>query len=235
VTTFIDGCLSRGTSAVAASLAALRKNDIVSVPFHDAPLRVARTGYTGEEGYELFGPASNLEALWNQLLAGGQAHGLKPCGLGARDTLRTEMGYPLYGHELDENTTPIEAGLGYFVALEKGDFIGREPLLRQKEQGASRKCVALVMTEPAPPPRPGYPIWPPTSGAEPIGKVVSGTQSPSLGKGIGLGYVPPVGARPGTPLAIEIRGKRYAGCIVAKPIYRRPSDGTAIPGGTKAV
>ncbi len=229
VTQFIDGCLAPGAQPDARSLARLRKNGIALVPFQDSEIRVARTGYTGEEGYELFGPATHLELLWNQLLAAGQAYGLKPCGLGARDTLRTEMGYPLYGHELDETTSPIEAGLGFFVALEKGEFVGRDHLLRQKQEGISKKCVALVMAEPSPPPRPGYPIWPSTSATEAMGKVVSGTQSPSLGKGIGLGYVPPAQSKPGTALAIEIRGKRYAAAVVAKPIYRRPADGTTPP------
>jgi aminomethyltransferase len=137
------------------------------------------------------------------------------------------MGYPLYGHELDETTSPIEAGLGYFVALDKGEFVGREPLLRQKQEGISRKCVAFVMAEPSPPPRPGYAIWPSASAPEAMGKVVSGTQSPSLGKGIGLGYVPPAQSKPGTALAIEIRGKRYAATVVAKPIYRRPAADTS--------
>ena len=221
---FIDDCLAQGGQA---SLAALRKNEIVSVPFHKARIRVARTGYTGEEGFELFGPGTHLELLWNRLLAGGEAHGLIPCGLGARDTLRTEMGYPLYGHELDENTTPLEAGLGYFVALEKGEFVGRERLQRQKAEGISKKCVAFVMSEPSPPPRPGYPIWPADAAVEPIGKVVSGTQSPSLGKGIGLGYVSPERGKPGTVLSIEIRAKRYAAVVVAKPIYRRPAEHSA--------
>ena len=229
MTRFIDESLAPGAQPDEHSLARLRKNEIALVPFQDSEIRVARTGYTGEEGYELFGPATHLELLWNQLLAAGQAYGLKPCGLGARDTLRTEMGYPLYGHELDETTSPIEAGLGFFVALEKGEFVGRDHLLRQKQEGTSKKCVALVMAEPSPPPRPGYPIWLSPSASEAIGKVVSGTQSPSLGKGIGLGYVPPAQSKPGTALAIEIRGKRYAATVVAKPIYRRPADGTTQP------
>jgi aminomethyltransferase len=220
VAEIICRCFPDDPSDPQGQLAALPKNEIISVAFKDAAFRIARTGYTGEDGFELFGPATHLEALWNQLLEAGRAQGLKPCGLGARDTLRTEMCYPLYGHELDETTTPLEAGLGKFVALEKEDFVGREPLLQQKQFGVSKKCVALVMIDASPPPRPGYAICP-AECAEPIGRMVSGTQSPSLGKGIGLGYVPPNHSKPGTVLGIEIRGKRYAASVVAKPIYRR--------------
>jgi aminomethyltransferase len=187
---------------------------------------VARTGYTGEDGFELIVPAWAIEAVWNQLLETGGPFGLKPCGLGARDTLRTEVCYPLYGHELDEATTPLEAGLGFFVALDKGDFIGRAALAEQKGQGVQKKCVAFKMTERSAPPRPHYPIW--SGGACPvkIGEVVSGTQSPSLGVGIGLGYVPPEFAQPGTKLGIEIRGKTAPAEVVAKPIYRKPAPET---------
>ena len=142
------------------------------------------------------------------LLAAGQAHGLKPAGLGARDTLRTEVCYPLYGHELDENTTPIEAGVGFFVALDKGEFIGRSVLAEQKAKGTAKKLVAFKMTDRSAPPRPHYAIWSTGPAAAKIGEVVSGTQSPSLGLGIGMGYVPPEFAKAGTSIEIEIRGKR---------------------------
>jgi aminomethyltransferase len=141
--------------------------------------------------------------------------------LGARDTLRTEVCYPLYGHELDEQTTPIEAGLGFFVALDKGDFIGRTVLARQKVEGVSKRCVAFRMQGKSAPPRPGYPIWSSGPEARVVGKVVSGTQSPSLGVGIGLGYVEPGFAAPETALEIEIRERRSAAQVVKKPIYRR--------------
>src|SRR5439155_7362893 len=117
--------------------------------------------------------------------------------------------YPLYGHELDEQTTPIEAGLSFFVALEKGEFIGRSVLAEQKHHGASKKCVAFKMTDKSPPPRPDYPIWSTGASGEKIGRVVSGTQSPSLGIGIGMGYVPPEFGAPGTPIDIEVRGRRF--------------------------
>jgi aminomethyltransferase len=146
------------------------------------------------------------------------AAGCKPCGLGARDTLRTEACYPLYGHELDENTTPIEAGVGYFVALDKGDFVGRSVLADQKASGVLKRCVAFKMTDKSAPPRPHYAIF---SNGQKVGEVVSGTQSPSLNVGIGLGYVPPALAKADTVIHIEIRGKLFAAVVVPKPIYRR--------------
>jgi aminomethyltransferase len=130
-----------------------------------------------------------------------------PAGLGARDTLRTEVCYPLYGHELDEKTTPIEAGLGFFVALDKGEFIGRSALARQKETGVLKKCVAFVMREKSAPPRPHYPIWNPGEASGPVGETTSGTQSPSLSAGIGLGYVPAAMAKPGTRILFYQRLK----------------------------
>src|SRR5437867_9271347 len=126
------------------------------------------------------------------------------------------MGYPLYGHELDENTTPIEAGLGFFVAFDKGDFIGRSVLIEQKEKGVSKRCVAFKMIDKSAPPRPHYPIWIGGAEARPVGEVVSGTQSPSLGIGIGMGYVPPEFAKAGMPLEIEIRGNRLAAVVMPK-------------------
>jgi aminomethyltransferase len=131
--------------------------------------------------------------------------------------LRTEVCYPLYGNELDEHTTPIEAGLGYFVALDKGDFNGRDILAAQKASGVKKKLVAFKMADKSAPPRPHYPIW--VNGVK-AGIVTSGTQSPSLNVGIGLGYVPPENAKVGTPIEIEIRGKRCPAEIVPKPIYQ---------------
>ena len=133
---------------------------------------VARTGYTGEDGFEAVVPAERIEAVWNNILAVGHAYCLQPAGLGARDTLRTEVCYPLYGHELDEQTTPMEAGLASFVALEKPAFIGRAVLAEQKAKGVSKKCAAFKVTGKSPPPRPRYPIW--SSGAA---RLESGTWS----------------------------------------------------------
>ena len=200
----------------------LKKNEIAAFPFGGDSVWVGRTGYTGEDGFEIIAPSEMIESIWNRILELGQPLGLKPCGLGARDTLRTEMGYPLYGHELDENTTPIEAGVGFFVSFEKGDFVGRTVLAGQKANGVSKKCAAFKMSEKSPPPRPHYSIWSSGDDARQIGEVVSGTQSPSMGIGIGMGYVPPQFAKPGTTIQIEIRGRRAPATIVAKPIYKKP-------------
>lgn len=196
----------------------LKKNEIGRCRFDEQDVWVSRTGYTGEDGFEIIAPAGAIASIWNQLLEAGRPFGLKPCGLGARDTLRTEVCYPLYGQELNESTTPLEAGLGAFVALDKGEFIGRAALVAQKQQGIARRLVAFRMTGPSAPPRPHYPIW--AAGAR-VGEVTSGTQSPSLGVGIGLGYVPVSSAGPDTALEIEIRGRRASAVVVKKPIYRK--------------
>jgi aminomethyltransferase len=205
-----------GTAA--ASATDLKKNQIGAWNWNGQRLWVARTGYTGEDGFEVVAPADQIEDIWNRTLALGHVCCIQPCGLGARDTLRTEVCYPLYGHELDENTSPIEAGLGFFVALEKPEFVGRSALLEQKTNGTRKKSVAFRMTDRSAPPRPGYAIF--ANGAK-VGDVVSGTQSPSLNVGIGLGYVPPELATPGTRIEIEIRGRRFAAEVVKKPIYRK--------------
>jgi len=199
----------------------LKKNQIARIQFDSRELWIARTGYTGEDGFEAIFPAEVSEAVWNRLLAAGGPHGLKPAGLGARDTLRTEVCYPLYGQELDETTTPIEAGLGFFVTFDKGEFVGRAVLAEQKTTGAAKRLAAFKMTGKSAPPRPHYAIWREGSAGEKLGEVTSGTQSPSLGIGIGMGYVPPE-CGPGTCIDIEIRGKRAPAEIVAKPIYRKP-------------
>ncbi len=223
VAEFIDACFAGPSSGGTPTPrpTALSKNQIARFRFPGTDLWISRTGYTGEDGFEIVAPAERIEAVWNQVLSAGKAFGLKPAGLGARDTLRTEMCYPLYGHELNEDTSPIEAGLGFFVALDKGEFAGRSVLAGQKANGTPRKLVAFKMTEKSAPPRPNYPIW--LSGPEEarLGQVVSGTQSPSLGIGIGLGYVAAAFAKPQTPLAIEIRGKRAPALVVPKPIYRK--------------
>jgi aminomethyltransferase len=220
---FIDACFpgpsSSGTEVAKPS--ELQKNQVAQFSFEGLPVWVSRTGYTGEDGFEVVAPADRIVAVWDKVQAAGQAHGLKPAGLGARDTLRTEVCYPLYGHELDEDTTPIEAGLGFFVALDKGEFIGRDKLAQQKSNGVKKKLVAFKMTDRCAPPRPHYPIW--STGPQPakVGEVVSGTQSPSLGIGVGMGYVPPELAKPQTPIAVEIRGKQSTAIVVAKPFYRK--------------
>ena len=179
---------------------------------------VSRTGYTGEDGFEVVVYGSEAEDFWVAVLSTGHASCVQSCGLGARDTLRTEVCYPLYGNDLNEQTTPIEAGVGFFVALDKGDFIGRSVLAEQKAKGVTKKCVAFKMTDKCAPPRPHYPIW---AGGGPVGEVTSGTQSPSLGIGIGMGYVKTEFAKPGTAIEIEIRGKRSPAVVVAKPIFKK--------------
>jgi aminomethyltransferase len=223
VTGFINECFpgpsTGGTEVAQAS--DLKKNQVASFRWGDSTIWLSRTGYTGEDGFEVVAPAPLIEAIWNHVLAAGTPHGLKPAGLGARDTLRTEVCYPLYGHELDKSTTPIEAALGFFVALDKGDFVGRSVLAEQKAKGTNKKLVAFKMTERSAPPRPGYAVW--STGPTPakIGSVVTGTQSPTLGAGIGMAFVPPDCAKANTTLGIEIRGKHAPAVVVPKPFYRK--------------
>jgi len=179
--------------------------------------RVARTGYTGEDGFEILCDADDAVTLWTGLLERGATFGVKPCGLGARDTLRLEMCYPLDGNDTSDDRTPIEAGLSRFVALDKGDFIGRDVLAGQKANGVEHKLVAFRMTGKSPPPRPHYPI---VSAGRTIGHVTSGTHSPTLGIGIGMGYVEPKAAVIGSPIGIEIRGRAYAAVIGKKPLLK---------------
>lgn len=178
---------------------------------------IARTGYTGEDGFELYCDPAHGETLWSRLLEAGTDVGLKPAGLGARDTLRLERALPLYGHELSEGTTPLEAGLEWVTKFSKGAFLGRESLLRQKEQGIQRKVVGLEMTEPGIP-RSHYPIL--KQGVV-IGEVTSGTKSPTLGRAIAMGYVKTGEADVGNRVAVEIRARQAGARIVALPFYRR--------------
>lgn len=223
VAEFIDRCFpgaSKGGTPVNKARD-LKKNQLGLFEFNGRPVYLGRTGYTGEDGFEIIAPADLIEPVWNHILAIGHAWCLQPAGLGARDTLRTEVCYPLYGHELDENTTPIEAGVAFFVALDKNEFIGKSVLAGQKSNGVAKKCVAFKMIDKSAPPRPHYPIWSTGPAARRIGDVVSGTQSPSLGIGIGIGYVPPDFAAVGTPIEIEVRGKRFPASIVKKPIFQK--------------
>lgn len=178
---------------------------------------VARTGYTGEAGFELYCHGDAAERLWNGLLQAGEAHGLAAVGLGARDTLRLEKAYPLYGHELDDATTPLEAGLDWVVKLAKPEFFGREILLRQKQRGVARKLVGLEALAPGIP-RAGYGVF--KDGVK-IGAVTSGTKSPSLAKAIALAYVEIGAAALDNRLDVEIRGRMIPVKIVSLPFYRR--------------
>ena len=180
---------------------------------------VARTGYSGELGYELNVPASKAVELWKHLLREGAVKGLKPAALGARDLLRLEMAYLLYGNDIGEETTPIEAGALWTVNFDKGDFLGRHALQDQTQRGPSRRLVAFELLEKAVP-RHGFRILDPAS-MQPIGEVTSGNLSPRLQKGIGLGYVPMSFAKPETAISIDIRGKIFPAVTVKPPFYRR--------------
>ncbi len=186
------------------------------------PCTVARTGYTGEFGYELYFPAGQARSLWDRLLEVGRTHGLKPAGLGARDLLRLEMAYLLYGNDISESTTPMEAGAAWAVALQKPSFIGRDALLAQ-QHAAPRRLIAFELLEKAVP-RHGFPIRLPQSDGAAIGEVTSGNLSPILQKGIGMGYVPTAHSAIGTALVIDIRGKALPAVIVKPPFYsqKRP-------------
>ncbi|HHX01270.1 MAG TPA: glycine cleavage system aminomethyltransferase GcvT [Firmicutes bacterium] len=187
--------------AVEAKFAEIPYYHFVDLPYRGERIRVSRTGYTGEDGFEIYMPLHIAPLLWEQLLAVGKPYGIQPIGLGARDTLRLEMRMPLYGNELTENDTPLHAGLGRFVDFDKGDFIGREALIEQKSAGVDRKLVGFVLKEKGIP-RHGYNI---IREGEIIGRVTSGTMSPITQKGIGLGYVDSVHAKIGSIIEIEIR------------------------------
>jgi glycine cleavage system T protein (aminomethyltransferase) len=183
------------------------------------PVIVSRTGYTGEDGFELYVAASDAPRLWRTLLEAGQPHGLLPAGLGARDTLRLEAGYCLYGHELTDDITPLEAGLGWTVKLQKGSgFIGRDALVQEKEHGLPRKLVGVALRERGVP-RAGYALL---RDGERIGEVTSGTHAPTLNKAIAMGYVSPEHAVVGTAISVEIRGNLVPAEIVPLPFYKLP-------------
>lgn len=227
---FIDGVFP-GEAAMAGSQAGkpteLKRNRVSVFSWGGTPVWFARTGYTGEDGFEIVMPNGLAEGVWERLMAVGGGHGLKPCGLGARDTLRTEMCFPLYGHELTEQTTPVEAGLEVFVGWEKEAFNGRDALLAQRAEGPGRRLVAFrLMAAGAPPLRERYRVLAEGAGGAEggvLGETTSGTLSPSLGVGIGMAYVPAAHAAPGTRLEVEVRGRRYAAEVVKKPLYRRPA------------
>jgi aminomethyltransferase len=178
------------------------------------PAVISGTGYTGEDGFELYVSAGRAAELWRALLDAGSDHGLIPAGLGARDSLRLEVGYALYGNDLDEEHTTLESGLGWVTRLDKGPFVGRDALARQKEEGVERRLVGLRLTDRGFP-RPGYDI---VSDGERVGRVTSGTVSPTLGYGIALGYVPVGLSSPDTEVQIDARG-RLVGAVVQRPPF----------------
>lgn len=178
---------------------------------------LARTGYTGEDGFEIYVAPEDAPRLWRELLAAGEAEGIVPCGLGARDTLRFEAAMALYGNDIDDTTTPLEADLGWIVKLDKGAFLGREALARQSAEGVRRRLVGFEMTGRGIP-RHGYPI---RAAGQKVGHVTSGTMAPTVGKALGLGYVPVELADVGTAIEVEIRGQGVPARVVEKPFYRR--------------
>lgn len=183
----------------------------VFLDFDGIEILISRTGYTGERGYELYLPVAHAVAVWEELIVAGTAHGLVPIGLGARDTLRLEAGYSLYGHELDEETTPLEAGIGWVVKLGTSDFIGRDALVAQKEQGVPRRTVALSLAG-RNIPRQGSPVL---HEGRAVGAITSGTFSPVLEHGIGLARIESAAA--GGPLAVELRGQAIEADTVKLP------------------
>src|SRR5688572_9985392 len=180
------------------------------------PSVVSASGYIGEDGLELYFRPELAAKMWDALM---EKANVIPVGLGARDTLRLEMGFALYGNDIDSTTTPLEGGLGWLVKLQKGDFVGREALVRQKEKGLDRKLCGFVMHDKAFP-RHGYPVF---HDGKPHGLVRSGTVSPTLGIAIGTCYLPPAAAKEGTAIEIEIRGKRVPAEVVKTPFYKKGS------------
>ncbi|MCO5142375.1 MAG: glycine cleavage system aminomethyltransferase GcvT [Oligoflexia bacterium] len=181
---------------------------------------VSRTGYTGEDGFEIYAPASLAETIWDSLLDKGKDLGLIPCGLGARDTLRTEMKFPLYGHEIDQNTNPLMAGLGWVVKLDKPEkFCGQTTIEQEKEKGIRQSLVGLLSEEKGIP-RQGYEVWNQEKNKL-IGKVTSGTLSPSLAKPIAIAYIEKEFANLDTVVTIKIRDRFFSAKVVKTPFYKK--------------
>ena len=187
----------------------------IEVEYRGEPMVMSRSGYTGELGFELFVPEPLAGELWRQLMRAGERFGVEPCGLGARDTLRLEMGYPLHGNDISEERTPLEAGLSWAVAFEKGAFPGREPLVRQKDEGIPSRLWGVRMKDRLIP-RPHYAVF---NDGNRAGEITSGTFSPTLKLGIGLAYLSPRDRfEPGTEVEVDIRGRRGT-AEVAKPPF----------------
>ncbi len=181
------------------------------------PARITRTGYTGEDGFEVYFDPAEAERVWNEILWAGADFGIKPCGLGARNTLRLEAGMALYGHEIDASISPLEAGLEWIVKFDKGDFSGRDALLKQQEQGVARRTIGFMMLDRGIA-REGYPV---ISEGAPAGWVTSGSPSPTLGKNIGVCILPASQAQPGRKIQVEIRNQAVDAVTVQTPFYKR--------------
>ncbi len=195
---------------------ALPRFGIAELPFAGETAFVMRTGYTGEDGFEIAALPEEILALWTELLLRGGRHGLVPCGLGSRDTLRLEAGYLLYGADADETRTPYEAGCGWAVKLQKGDFIGRDALVRRKEAGFKDKLTGVRLLGRGVP-RHGCGVW---LGGQKLGELTSATFAPSLGAGIGVGYLAPAAWEPGVRVEVEIHGKRVTAETVRGPFRK---------------
>lgn len=178
---------------------------------------IARTGYTGEDGCEIYIDRDHSERIWNRILAAGRSAGLLPCGLAARNTLRLEAKMALYGNDIDQTTTVLEADLAWIVKLNKGDFIGRDRLVKQKEEGVTRRLVGFEMVERGIA-RDHYPVY---AGGEEVGAVTSGSLGPFLGKSIGLTYLPISHSAVNTRIEVDIRGRRVEAKVVPTPFYKR--------------
>jgi aminomethyltransferase len=178
---------------------------------------IARTGYTGEDGFELYFDPRFAESIWNLLVGTGK---VTPAGLGARDTLRLEMGMALYGNDIDDTVTPLEANLAWLTKLNKGDFVGRDALVKQKEKGLTRRLVGFTVDDGRSIARHGYPVY---YEGKPSGDVKSGTMSPSLNVPIGTAYLPVAGTKEGSKLEIDVRGKRAGATVVKPPFYKKAS------------
>ncbi|KAA9338294.1 glycine cleavage system aminomethyltransferase GcvT [Hymenobacter busanensis] len=209
----------------ADALQGLTAADLKSIPYYSfvqgefagvPDVIISATGYTGAGGFELYVPNQSARQVWDKIMEAGQPYGLKPIGLGARDTLRLEMGYCLYGNDIDDTTSPLEGGLGWITKFTK-EFTNSAALKQQKEQGVTRKLVGFVM-DAAGIPRSHYPLV--TEAGEVIGEVTSGTQSPSLGKGVGLGYVKTEYSQPGTPIFVQVRGKNLPATVSKLPLVK---------------
>jgi aminomethyltransferase len=199
------------------ALAAIRYYWFTDGEVCGVPARIARTGYTGEDGFEIYAASSHAARIWNEVLQAGAEFGIKPCGLGARNTLRLEAGMALYGHEIDASTSPLEAGLEWIVKLDKGEFVGREALLRQKEKGVKRKLAGFEMRGRGIG-RDGYEVL---VNGSPAGWVTSGSPSPTLNRNIGFCYLPAELAQPGKAIQIMIRNQPVDAVTVETPFYKR--------------
>lgn len=211
----VQGPIARGVfQTVFGEALPTDRNRVIKVKFDGADGFAVTTGYTGEDGFEIVIPNSVSAGMWDALVAAGA----KPCGLGARDTLRLEMCYPLNGSDLSPERTPLEAGLGVFVDLTKDDFIGKAALAAQKAEGCASRLAAIAVTGKSPPIRPHYAVW---AGGALVSETCSGALSPTLGHGIAMAYLPAAVAKIGTEVEIEVRGKRYKASVVKKPFLKR--------------